>query len=414
MGETSPAAPTGAGRVYASRALRAFCDGFTAILLPLYLFDLGFDATIVGVLSTVTLLGSAALTISVGLYAYRYALRTMLLAAALLMAATGLAFGFVESLLPLFVIAAVGTLNPSSGDVSVFVPLEHSVLARLAPAARRTLIFAIYSAVGTGAAALGALSVGLLDHLPSGLDRRAAIQAYFLVYGAAGLVVMLLYHGLPQEAAQAHGEAPRGALSESRGHVLRLAALFSVDAFGGGFILNTLLATWLFARFGLSPGEAGAIFFVTGLCSAVSYFIATWIAARIGLINTMVFTHLPSSILLGLAPFAPDAEWAVAALVARSLLSQMDVPTRTSYVMATVTPDERPAASSFTMVPRSLAGALSPAISGWLLTLSPFGWPLVIGGGLKIAYDLGLLAMFARVRPPEEQPEAQKHKAGPG
>ncbi|MBM3536595.1 MAG: MFS transporter [Alphaproteobacteria bacterium] len=404
MGETSPGAPTrGAGRVYASRALRAFCDGFTAILLPLYLFDLGFDATVVGVLSTVTLLGSAALTIAVGLYAHRYALRTMLLGAALLMAATGLAFGFVESLLPLFVVAAVGTLNPSSGDVSVFVPLEHSLLARLAPASRRTLIFAIYSAVGTGAAALGALSVGLLDHLPAGLDRRAAIQVYFLVYGAAGLIVMLLYRGLPQEAAEAHGDAPKGALNESRGHVLRLAALFSVDAFGGGFILNALLAVWLFSRFGLSPSEAGAIFFVTGLCSAVSYFIATWIAGRIGLLNTMVFTHLPASILLMLTPLAPDVGWAVAALVARSLLSQMDVPTRTSYVMATVTPAERPAASSFTNVPRSLASALAPAIGGWMLSLSPFGWPLIVGGALKLGYDLALLAMFSRVRPPEEQ-----------
>jgi MFS family permease len=403
MREASPAAPSGTGRVYASRALRAFCDGFTAILLPRYLFDLGFGATTVGILATATLLGSAALTIGVGFYAYRYAVRSLLLGAALLMAVTGLVFGTVDSLIPLFIVAAAGTLNPSAGDVSVFVPLEHSLLTRLVPATKRTLTFAIYSAVGTGGAALGALSIGLLDHLPPWLERHDAIQAYFLVYGGVGLIVMLLYRGLAPEVPGQAEEAPRSALGPSRRHVMRLAALFSVDAFAGGFVMNTLVATWLFARFGLSASETGAIFFATGLCSAASYFVATWIAGRIGLINTMVFTHLPANVFLMLAPFAPDSGWAIAALVARSLLSQMDVPTRTSYVMATVTPPERPAASSFTNVPRSLASALAPAISGWLLTLSPFGWPLVIGGALKVAYDLGLLALFARVRPPEEQ-----------
>lgn len=402
MSETSPVLPSGSGRIYASRALRAFCDGFTAILLPLYLFELGFDAVMVGIVSTVTLLGSAVLTIGVGLYAYRHALRSMLMAAALLMAVTGLVFGSVDMLAPLFIVLAAGTLNPSAGDGSVFVPLEHSLLARLAPAARRTLVFAIYSAVGAIAAALGALSIGFLDHLPAWLDRRTAIQAYFLLYGSVGLIVMLLYRGLPPEA-QIPGDAPKGALGPSRGHVARLAALFSVDAFAGGFVMNTLVATWLFGRFGLSPGETGAIFFVTGLCSAASYFVATWIAARIGLINTMVFTHLPANVLLMLAPFAPDAGWAVAALVGRSLLAQMDVPTRTSYVMATVTPDERPAAASFTNVARSLSSGLAPTISGWMLAQSPFGWPLVVGGALKVAYDLGLLALFARARPPEER-----------
>ncbi len=404
MGEASSAAGRGTGRIYASRGLRAFCDGFTALLLPLYLFDLGFDAKVVGILATVTLLGSATLTIWVGFQAWRYTLRSLLVFAALLMTITGLVFGTVDALVPLFIIAAAGTLNPSSGDVSLFVPLEHSLLAHLAPDKKRTLTFAIYSAIGTGGAALGALSIGLLDHLPDWISRHQAIQGYFLLYGAAGFVVMLLYRGLPKQAL-AHGDAPLGALGPSRNHVFRLAALFSVDAFGGGFVLNALIAIWLFGWFGLSPSETGAVFFVTGLCSAGSYFVATWIASRIGLINTMVFTHLPSSCLLIFAPFAPDAGWAVAALVARSLLSQMDVPTRTSYVMATVTPAERPAASSFTNVPRSLASALAPSLGGWMLSVSPFGWPLVIGGVLKIAYDLGLLAMFSRVRPPEEQPE---------
>jgi MFS family permease len=198
------------------------------------------------------------------------------------------------------------------------------------------------------------------------------------------------------------GPQLQASLGPSRKRVYKLAALFAVDAFGGGFIANSLLALWLFQRFGLSVTTAGAIFFATGLCSSLSYFVAVHLAGRFGLINTMVFTHLPSSILLVLAALAPTLGLAVAALVLRSLLSQMDVPTRSSYVMAVVTPAERPAAASLTAVPRSLAAALSPALAGWALALTSFGWPLVFAGILKMGYDLTLLKQFRTVKPPEE------------
>jgi MFS family permease len=237
-----------------------------------------------------------------------------------------------------------------------------------------------------------------------------AASGVFLLYGAIGLATFLLYAGLPEVEATSPQASPP--LGPSRRRVYGLAALFAVDAFGGGFVVNALLALWLFERFDLSPATAGTIFFATGLCAALSYFIAARLAARFGLVNTMVFTHLPSSILLILAAFAPTLPLAVVCLVLRSLLSEMDVPTRSSYVMAVVEPAERPAAASVTAVPRSLAAALSPALAGWVLTASPFGWPLVCAGMLKIAYDLALLRLFRAVRPPEEVGKAPKRAAG--
>ena len=210
-----------------------------------------------------------------------------------------------------------------------------------------------------------------------------------------------LYRKLPSGIA-AEAEAPAAPLAESKRIVYTLAALFSLDAFGGGFIVQSLLALWLFEKYQLSMVVAGTIFFWTGVLSAFSYLVATRIAHRIGLINTMVFTHLPSSVLLLLIPFAPSLSWAIALLLARSALSQMDVPTRSSYVMAVVAPNERAAAASITSVPRSLAAAVSPLVAGYLLGMSTFGWPLIIAGGVKIAYDLLLLATFRTVRPPEE------------
>jgi len=225
----------------------------------------------------------------------------------------------------------------------------------------------------------------------------------FALYTLLGLATFYLYRRLPARLDRGEGAPPRQPLRESRGIVLTLAALFSLDAFAGGFVVQSLLSLWFFQHFGLAPGELGAIFFGTGLLSAASYLAAARIASRIGLVNTMVFTHLPSNIFLLLMPFAPTAGIAVALLMARSLLSQMDVPTRTSYVMAVVTPGERAAAASVTSVPRSLAAAAGPIVAGYLFALSPFGWPLVAAGALKSIYDLLLLALFRRHKPPEEQ-----------
>ena len=385
------------------RGLRAFGDGFVSLLLPLYLIELGLGPFQVGAITAGTLLGSGVLTLAIGVSAHRFRLRTLLLSATLMMAATGLGFAMVTHFWPLLLIAVVGTLNPSSGDVSVFLPLEQAALAHVAADRERTALFARYSLVGALMAALGALSAGLPELMVDaiGMPVRLALQLMFGLYGAIGLVSAMIYRKLPAAFA-ADTQAPTAPLEKSKRVVYVLAALFSLDAFGGGFIVQSMLALWLFERFQLSIGLAATIFFWTGVLTAFSYLLAVRIAKRFGLINTMVFTHLPASVMLVLIPMMPDLSWVIVLLLIRSLLSQMDVPTRSSYVMAVVSPAERAAAASITSVPRSLASSISPLAAGYLLQLSTFGWPLVIGGVLKIVYDLLLLGMFRAVRPPEE------------
>jgi MFS family permease len=390
-------------RLLLAKGLRAFGDGYVSLLLPVYLLELGYSALQVGIIATATLLGSGLLTLAVGLRAYRFHYRALLLAATALMAATGLGFAAITSFWPLLVIAFVGTLNPSSGDVSVFLPLEHAVLSRVVDDRGRTAVFARYSLVGALLAALGSLAAGLPALLAArfGLGSVAALQCMFALYALTAIPVALVYRSLPHSLGADAKRAP-APLTVSKARVYTLAALFSVDAFGGGLVVQSMVALWLFQRYGLSLGETGTIFFWTGVLTAGSFLVAVRIANRIGLVNTMVFTHLPSSLCLVLIPFAADLSTALALLFVRAALSQMDVPTRSSYVMAIVQPEERPAAASITSVPRSLASAVSPLLAGYLLGISTFGWPLVAAGGVKIAYDLALLAMFRKVRPPEE------------
>ena len=390
-------------RVLLSKGIRAFGDGFVSLLLPAYLLELGFGTIEIGVLATATLLGSGVLTLLAGLHAWRFSYRALLLAASLLMFATGLAFASVQAFWPLLVVAIVGTLNPSSGDVSVFLPLEHAVMSSSVHDSQRTSAFAKYSLIGSVMAAIGALAAAIptwLSHV-AGVSSVAAIQGMFVLYAALGLCTAVVYRGLREPAAHEARRKPQP-LGPSKARVYGLAALFSLDAFGGGLVVQSLLALWLYQRFDLSLAQAGTIFFWTGLLSALSFLVAVRIAKRIGLVNTMVFTHIPSSVCLILIPFVPSLAWALVLLFIRAALSQMDVPTRSSYVMAIVTPAERPAAASITAVPRSLASAASPVLAGWMLAASPFGWPLVAAGALKIAYDLMLLAFFRHVRPPEE------------
>jgi len=315
------------------------------------------------------------------------------------MVATGVAFAGVASFWPLLVVAFVGTLNPSSGDVSVFLPLEHARLAHAAAGRARIALFARYSVLGALFASLGALAAAAPDALGRiGVAPLDALRAMFLGYGAIGLAVWLLYRRLPADRDNAGSVAPAAPLGPSRAIVVRLAALFSVDAFAGGLVVNSLLALWLFERFGFSLTQAAAFFFWTGLLSAASQLAAPRVAARIGLLNTMVFTHIPANVCLVLAALSPTLPLALALLFIRSALSQMDVPTRTAYVMAVVTPAERTAAASFTAVPRSLAAALSPTLSGALLAAGWIALPLVGCGVLKIAYDLTLWRAMRQVR----------------
>jgi MFS family permease len=394
-----------ANRLLIAKGLRAFGDGFVSLLLPLYLLELGFNPLQVGVIATTTLLGSGLLTLIVGLYAYRYHYRTLLLAATLLMGGTGLGFALLTEFWPLMLIALVGTLNPSSGDVSVFLPLEHAVLARVVDDRRRTTVFARYSLVGSLAASLGSLAAALPTLIvgSTGLSPKIAMQGMFAFYALLGGPAALVYYALPR-ALGTEAHQPMAPLRKSKQIVYTLAALFSLDAFGGGFVAQSMVALWLYQKFGMSPTVAGAIFFWTGLLTALSYLVAVRIADRIGLVNTMVFTHLPSSLCLIAIPFMPGLGYVIALLFVRSALSQMDVPTRSSYVMAIVPHAERPAAASITSVPRSLASAASPILAGYMLGLSSFGWPLIAAAAVKIVYDLLLLTMFRKIRPPEEAP----------
>ena len=387
--------------LYAARALRGFGDGFAIIILPAYMTALGYDAIAVGLVATASLLGTALLTLIVGWVAPRHDLRAMMLAGAGLMAATGLAFPQVEHFFLIALVAFVGTINPSGGDLGVLVPLEHAALARSATDGKRTQVFARYSLIGALSAAAGSLAASLPDFLvATGSPMLSAFRLMFYAYAVLGVASAALYRHVPR--AQAEEQAPHAPLGPSRGTVYKLAALFSIDAFAGGFVAQSLLVLWLFERFDLSLSAAGLFFFWSSTLSAFSYPVAAWLAKRIGLVNTMVFTHIPSSVFLILAAFSPNLYVALGLLLLRAALSQMDVPTRTSYVMAVVTPAERPAAASVTAVPRSLASAISPAISGALLMTAFSGLPLVVCGALKIGYDLALLYSFRHIKPPEE------------
>jgi MFS family permease len=387
------------GLLLTARALRAFADGFVAVLLPAYLLALGQGQLEVGFLSTVTLFGSALATLAVGQWGHHFSIRRLMLGAAVLMALTGLGFASLSSLWPLLVVAFLGPLNPSGGDVSVFLPLEHTVLAATAPAESRTTIFARYSFFGSIFGAVGALAAAVPDWLTrsAGLELVDALRAMFVIYAVIGMAVWAIYLRMPQPRAD---EArPAVPLGPSRSIVWKLASLFSVDSFAGGLVVNALLALWLFERFGMSLTAAGAFFFWSGLFSAASQLAAPALARRIGLINTMVFTHIPASVCLIAAAFASSMHVALGLLLVRSALSQMDVPARSAFVMSVVTPPERPAAASFTAVPRSLASAIGPSLTGVMFAAGAMAAPLVACGVLKIAYDLALFAAFRRVGP---------------
>jgi len=394
-----------ATRLLSARALRGFADGFVSVLLAAYLTEIGFSPLKITALITGTLLGSAALTLFAGLIGHRLSPRRLLLWACLLMAATGLGFAGVTAFWPLLVIAVVGTLNPSAGDVSVFLPTEQALLPLAVDPRERTALFARYNLAGTFAGALGALASGVPSILArrEGWDLAAAQRSGFFLYAAIAVAVALLYRGLSPVIDLRRAVVAGGPLAQSRGIVLRLAALFSLDSLGGGFVIQSVLALWLFQRFAMNPETVGAVFFVAGLLAGWSQLVAGRLAARIGLINTMVWTHIPSNILLILAALMPTAPLAIALFLLRMSLSQMDVPARQSYVMAVVPPEERAAAASVTNVPRSLAAALTPLASGVLLSLTSFGWPLICGGLCKGVYDVLLWRQFHSVKPPEEQ-----------
>ena len=392
--------PSDVRTLYVARGLRGFGDGFATIILPAYLTAIGYDPIAIGVVLSASLLGTAIFTLAIGAIAPRHDLRTLMLGGALLIVFTGLAFPAFQRIAFVAFVAFIGTINPSTGDLGVLIPLEHAMLARGVSDEERTHAFARYSLIGALSMAVGTLAAAAPDFLTrAGIDQVAAFKLMFYAYGVLGLACVALYRQLPHAQM---AEKPHAPLGPSRGVVYKLAALFSLDAFSGGFVVQSLLALWLFKRFDLSVSTAGVFFFCASTLSAFSYPVAARLARRIGLINTMVFTHIPSSIFLILAAFSSNLYVALGLLLLRSALSQMDVPTRTSYVMAVVTPAERATAASVTAVPRSLASSISPTFAGVLLTTALPGLPLILCGVGKIIYDIALLYSFRHIKPPEE------------
>lgn len=380
-----------------------FAYGFLSVILGLYLRELGYTEAAIGLIFTVALVGAAALTLLLTPVADRFGRRRMLLLSAVSMAAGGLVFAATDSF-PLLVVAAIiAVVSPSGGEVGPFLPLEQAALAEVAGDAERTAAFARYNLVGSVAGALGALAAAVPAYL--GFPGLEGYRLLVWAYAGAGLLLLGIFSRLSPAVEAPPGDRPaRTALGlhRSRRTVAVLGGLFAVDAFAGGFVAQSFVALWFHLRFGVDTDQLGPLFFGTNLCSALSYPVAARLARRFGLLNTMVFTHLPSNLLLMAVPLMPAFSAAALTLLARHLLSQMDVPTRQSYTMAVVDPDERSAAAGFTAVARTAGSAISPAFAGLALTAPTLGLPFFVAGSLKSAYDLALFALFRGVKPPEE------------
>ncbi len=400
---------TDARLIIASRGLRSFGYGLLAVLLGVALSAAGLTPVAIGALITVSLVGDFCGTYLIGVYADRWGRRRTLVVLALLMAATGAVFG-LTAVYPLLLVAAfVGTLGTSGSETAPFLPIEQAMLPQTGAPERRTALFARYNLVATFAAAGGALVAGLPDLLThAGVPLATGVRLLFGLYTFVALVVVLLVRHLspqveatilPPRSVATRWRALVPPLGRSRGIILRLSALFSVDALAGGLTVQSLMALYFHLRFGVPLAPLAALFFGANTLSALSFLAAAPLARRVGLLNTMVFTHLPSNVLLALVAVMPTFPLAAAVLLARQMLSQMDVPTRQAYTMALVAPEERTAAASVTSLARSAGSASSPIISGLLLQgpLPVLGLPFVLAGGIKVAYDLTLWAVFHRV-----------------
>jgi MFS family permease len=373
-------------------------------VLGVYLAVLGLSVEAIGGIFTAALAGGAVMTLVLTSVADRLGRRQILVLGAALMAAAGIAFTLTDQVLLLALAAILGTISPSGKEVGPFLSIEQAILPQTTTDAHRTEVFAAYNLVNYLATALGALVVAVPALL--GLTALQGYQLLIWGYAAAAIVLLVLFARLSPavEAAAVGHTRPAVALGirESRGTVVKLGALFALDSFAGGFVVQGLLALWLHLRYGIDVGTLGPIFFGTNLLAALSFLAAPALARRFGLLNTMVFTHLPSNVLILLVPLMPTVELAVAVLLVRYLLSQLDVPTRQSYTMAIIPPAERAAAAGIFSVTRNAAAAVAPAFAGLTLGAPALGLPFVLAGTLKIAYDLTLFAIFRGVRPPEE------------
>jgi MFS family permease len=398
--------------LFFTRFSRLFAYGLLAVILVLYLHDLGLPDAKIGWLLTLTLLGDIVISLWLTTSADRIGRRKMLIAGALLMVVAGVVFAVTHDFLLLVLAATIGVISPSGNEIGPFLPIEQAALSQTVPDDRRTEVFAWYTLLGAFATALGSLCGGWIAQLlqNAGVEGANRYRPLVIGYGCMGLVLAIVFSRLSPaaDAAKVSPEpenrpAPRFGLHRSRRVVMHLSALFALDAFGGGFIVQSIVAYWFFLRYQVDAKTLGEIFFGANLLAGLSSLAAAWLARQIGLLNTMVFTHLPSNILLILVPLMPDLPWAAALLLLRFSISQMDVPARQSYTVAVVSPDERSAASGVTGVARSVGAAFSPMLAlAFLGMASLVNVPFFAAGGIKIVYDVLLLRRFAALRPPEE------------
>jgi MFS family permease len=401
--------------LFITRIARMFGYGFLSVVLVLYLEQVGLNQVQIGLLLTLTLIGDTIISLWITTNADRFGRRRMLILGAVLMIFAGILFAITRNFLFLLIAATIGVISPSGYEVGPFLSIEQAALSQIVSDEKRTHLFAWYNLVGSFATALGALGGGGLAQAlqDSGVSALGSYRTIVIGYAIIGVLLGVLFTRLsPAVEVRAGGDSShstsdfktRFGLHRSRGVVLKLSALFSIDAFAGGFVLQSLLAYWFHVRFNVQPAILGSIFFGANILAGLSALTAAWMASRIGLIRTMVFTHIPSNILLILVPLMPNLPLAIAVLLLRFSISQMDVPTRQSYTMAVVAPDERSAAAGITGIARTIGASLSPAFTGPLLANAALmNVPFFLSGGLKIIYDLMLYRNFKAIKPPEEE-----------
>jgi len=394
--------------LFSTRIIRLFCYGFLSIVLALYLKETGFDERMIGLLFTLTLAGDAGISLWLTTGADRLGRRKTLLIGALLMVGAGAVFVITHNIYILMAAAIIGVISPSGNEIGPFLSVEQAGLTQIISNEKRTQVFAWYNLVGSFATATGALSGGWLAQGLQGIG-WTQLDSYRLVlmgYGLGGVLLLILFMGVSSaiEVTPTTSEVKRTlGLHRSRKVVFQLSALFALDAFAGGLIVQSMIAYWFHVKFGVDSGVLGSIFFGANVLAGISALLAVPLAKKFGLINTMVFTHIPSNILLMFVPLMPNLPLAIGLLLVRFSISQMDVPTRQSYTMAVVAPDERSAASGVTAIARSVGASVSPMLTGILFSIPAlFNAPLLLAGGLKIVYDLLLYRSFQKVKPPEE------------
>ncbi len=392
-----------------ARIVRTFSYGFLSVILAIYLNLIGFSDILIGLVLTATLVNSVFFNLFSSAYADKIGRRKTLIIYAGLMIISAVIFFVTDNYVALVIAALIGTINVTGSEVGAFLSLEQALLPQtVRDNKKRNSIFAIYNAVGTFAMSGGVLLAGLPSILQNyGFDKIGAIKLLFLIYAACAVAVLAIYLMLSKNI-EPKDSAPKSSLSlkhlspKSKDIIAKMSALFAVDSFGGGFVIQSIVSFWFYTRFGADLSSLSYVFAIAGVLTAISYMASTKIARKIGLVNTMVFTHIPSNVLMILLAFSPSFSIAVSVYFARMSLSQMDVPTRQSYLMGVVGENERVHAAVFTNTSRNISQAVSPSLTGIIISTLSLSAPFVVGGVLKILYDIGIFFSFRKIKPPEE------------